>query len=64
MYVFNWAKDRDGIWTTVLDALKQARIIWDDSLRWYNGRELKHPAEQAPNLRMERIIITLTARKA
>jgi hypothetical protein len=53
------AKDRDGIWTTLLDVLKQARILFDDSIRWSNGTETHHPATLVANPREERVEILL-----
>jgi len=58
-FISNPAKDRDGLWTTVLDALKRARVIFDDSIRWYNGPELKHPAVIVATARLELVKIVL-----
>ena len=58
MYVANFSKDGDGIWVSVLDCLKRAGVIVDDSLRWLNGTLLVHPAVEVP-AREERIEIVL-----
>lgn len=57
-FVANPAKDRDGIWTSVLDCLKNAGVILDDSIALYNGIERKHPAEivEAADERVEVVI--------
>lgn len=62
MYVANFSKDRDGIWTTILDVLKKGRVIFDDSIRFYNGNEHKYPA-QLSTARDERVLIRLTPKK-
>lgn len=58
MYIANFSKDSDGIYTAVLDCLKRAGVIVDDSLRWLNGTLLMHPAVQVSE-REERIEIVL-----
>jgi hypothetical protein len=60
LWIHNSAKDVDGIYTTLLDALKQARVIWDDSAKWLNGGTALHPVVFVPNVRQERAEITLT----
>jgi Holliday junction resolvase RusA-like endonuclease len=59
LWLHNWRKDRDGILTTLLDVLKQARVIHDDSCLRLNGWIYVAPAE-ACELRDERVEITLT----
>lgn len=58
MYIANFSKDADGLWTATLDCLKKARVIVDDSLRYLNGTFLQHPAVQV-SPRDERIEIVL-----
>jgi hypothetical protein len=59
MYVYNTHKDRDGIVTTILDVLKKARVIEDDSIAFCNGLRTEHPALPVRTIREERIEITL-----
>jgi Holliday junction resolvase RusA-like endonuclease len=59
MFVFNTKKDRDGIFTTVLDVLKKARVIEDDSIDLCNGLRTEHPATPVRTIREERIEITV-----
>lgn len=61
LFVAHKKKDRDGLWTTILDALKKGRVIWDDSIEFYNGTEIKHPATLISDPRQERVVITLEA---
>lgn len=58
MFIANFSKDADGIYTGLLDCLKKARVIVDDSLRYLNGTYLQHPAVQV-SAREERIEIVL-----
>lgn len=37
-------QDKDGMVTTLIDLLKKARVIRDDSIRWFNGTQLTPPA--------------------
>lgn len=60
IYVQNPAKDRDGIWTTILDVLKRAGVILDDAIRNHNGTETNRPAEIVADPHEERIEITVT----
>ena len=60
LWVFNPAKDRDGIWTTVLDAMVKAGVLVDDSTRWCNGREVQQPAIIVQDIRDERIEIAIS----
>jgi len=43
MAIANIAKDPDGIWTTVADALKKGGVLRDDSIRFFNGRKVFEP---------------------
>jgi len=43
--VANSAADKDGMLTTVLDCLKTAGVLHDDSIRWCNGVHVNYPAE-------------------
>lgn len=58
--VTNASQDRDGMWTTVLDCLKAARVIHDDNIRWFNGSIVHHPARIVPTARQARMILTLS----
>lgn len=58
-FTVNASKDRDGIWTTILDVLKQARVLFDDSIRWANGTEVHHPAVIVHQIREERVEVLL-----
>ncbi len=59
LWLANWRKDRDGIITTLLDVLVQARVIADDSCNGLNGWMVVAPALKC-DLRDERAEITLT----
>lgn len=58
LFLFNKRKDPDGIWTTVLDVLKKARVIVDDRASVLSGSEHKYPVAPVWNLRDERIEVT------
>jgi Holliday junction resolvase RusA-like endonuclease len=59
LYIKNKRKDRDGIWQTILDCLVAARVLFDDSLEWLNGQEVKHRAEFVSHIRDERVEILM-----
>lgn len=59
LWLHNWRKDRDGIVTTLLDCLKEARVITDDSCNGLNGWFVMAPALECES-RDERAEITLT----
>lgn len=58
-FVLNPAKDQDGMYTCLLDCLKQARVIQDDSIKWLNGKVTIHPAHVVSSLRDERVEIEI-----
>lgn len=57
--VFNTAKDRDGIWTTLIDAMKRSGIIHDDAVRSYNPHEEKPPVTKSELLALDQVVIIL-----
>ena len=57
-FVLNARQDRDGILTTILDCLKTARVLIDDSIYRCNGELLLHPA-QLVAAGEERVEVTL-----
>ncbi len=58
LFVANEAKDTDGMYTTILDVLKKAGVIFDDSIKYCNGLKRIHPAVIVPAA-MERVEIVL-----
>lgn len=62
MYVFNLSKDRDGIWTTILDILRHAGILFEDNIRHFNGTVIMLPAIPCVK-RSERIELTFTTKE-
>jgi hypothetical protein len=59
LFLFNFRKDPDGIWTTTLDVLKKARVIIDDRASELGGKETKYPVQRVATIREERIEVTL-----
>lgn len=55
LFVFNPAKDRDGIVTTALDALVKGGVLKDDSVKFNNGGVFQLPATLVKTVRDERI---------
>ncbi len=49
-------KDRDGMYTTILDCLVKARVLHNDSVRWCNGAHVLHPVIVAQDERVEVLI--------
>lgn len=47
----NWALDRDGLLTTILDYLVKFKILKDDNIRNFNGKVLVHTVLDAPRKR-------------
>ena len=64
MEVWIWCtnprQDRDGILTTVLDGQVAGGVLFNDSIRWFNGRVTVHPAEIVPNARWARVVVMLS----
>ncbi len=58
-FVANAAKDQDGMLTCILDCLKQARVIVDDSITQCNGRLILESAVVVTDPREERVEITI-----
>jgi hypothetical protein len=55
----NRLKDRDGMWTTVLDCMRRAGVIFDDSIKYFNGIVQKNPATLVANARLEKVVVTI-----
>jgi hypothetical protein len=51
------SRDRDGLWTAILDCMVEAGILFDDSAEYCNGTETHLPAEFAPEDRCELSVI-------
>lgn len=43
-FVANRRQDRDGMFTTILDALVKARVLHDDNQQWCNGPVTIYPS--------------------
>lgn len=48
----SWAQDQDGAYTTCLDYLVKAGVLFDDRIRDFNGPKLHHPAVESDRKKM------------
>lgn len=51
-------RDRDGAWTTLLDALQAARVLKSDNMANFGGPEFHAPIRVVPSADQERVVIT------
>jgi Holliday junction resolvase RusA-like endonuclease len=59
-YVAAARRDRDGMFTTVLDCLQEAGVLVNDNIRRNNGRTVLHPCEFVP-AKKERVEVEIEA---